>query len=182
MSNLEKWFPFKFNRRKAGEAPAEGAPSTPPVVADPLRTPMSALMQSFFGEPFFRDPFRSPEIEKFFGDFSPTRFSPNVDVIDEETHLRVTAELPGMGKDDVQLHVDDHGLTIRGEKRLETEKREAGCYRTERAFGSFLRVVPLPRDVDRESVEAKFDKGVLTVRIAKKAQPEPERRKVEITG
>lgn len=183
MSNLAKWFPFKFKRRKAGDAPAETEKAGPPAVVDPFfQTPMSALLRSFLSEPFLRGELRSAEMERFFGDFSPTRFSPNVDVVDEESHLRVTAELPGMDKDDVQVTVDDHGLTIRGEKRHEHETKEDGCYRTERAFGAFLRVVPLPRDIDRESFEAKFDKGVLTVRVAKKAQPEPEHRTIEIAG
>lgn len=181
MSNLAEWFPFKFKRRKAGEAVQKA--DKPEVVADPyVHTPMSALMRTFFSEPFFRDPFRSAEMERFFGDFSPERFSPNVDVVDEESHLRVTAELPGMDKDDVQVTVDEQGLTIRGEKRHEQESNENGCYRTERAYGSFMRIVPLPRDIDRESFEAKFDKGVLTVRVAKKAQPEPAQRKIEIAG
>ncbi|MCA9607797.1 MAG: Hsp20/alpha crystallin family protein [Myxococcales bacterium] len=65
---------------------------------------------------------------------------------------------------------------------LEQETNENGCYRTERAFGSFVRVVPLPRDIDSESFDARFEKGVLTVRVAKKADPEPAQRQIEIAG
>jgi HSP20 family protein len=58
---------------------------------------------------------------------------------------------------------------LRGEKTLESKQEEQGCYRVERAFGSFERIIPLPDGLDLDSAEATFDKGVLTIRIPKSA-------------
>jgi len=90
-----------------------------------------------------------------------------VDVVDEEDALCVTAELPGMEKDDVQLQIESDALLIRGEKKHGEEKQEKGVYRSERYYGYFQRVIPLPADVDQEAVEATFEKGVLRVRLPK---------------
>lgn len=182
MSNLDRWFPFKFKRKKAEEK-ASSEPSERSERAAALApffgAPMPSLMRAMLQDPFFQRPLGG-DLDRWFGDFSPARFSPSVDVVDEESHLRVTAELPGMTKEDVQIHVDDRGLTIRGEKRHEEEKEEEGCYRTERSYGMFTRSVPLPADVDAENAEASFDKGVLSVRLPKKPQPEAGRKKIEI--
>ena len=103
-----------------------------------------------------------------------------MDVVDEEGALCVTAELPGMDQENIQLSVDNDVLTIRGEKRNEDESKEKGVFRTERYYGYFQRAVPLPSDVDVEKAEAKFKKGVLTVRLPKRAGATESARQIPI--
>jgi HSP20 family protein len=199
MTDLKKWFPFKFRRNKPTEASGSsdgGGGKTAEKSQVPARTSqasmspgllfpafspeMGRLMERMFSEPFFSRPFPSlGEMDRFFGDFAPSTFSPSVDLVDEGSHLVVTAELPGLGKDDIELSVQENMLSLRGQKKHEERKDEDGCYRTERYFGSFQRTIPLPADVDLEKVEANFDKGVLTVRFPKThptAEPEQSRK------
>ena len=77
---------------------------------------------------------------------------------------------------DVDRWFGDYSLVLRGEKKHEAQTEEKGCFRLERAFGSFQRVIPLPEDVDAERTEARFDKGVLTLRLPKR--PGEERSEV----
>ena len=144
---------------------------------------MQQLMRGFFDDPFFREPFgRLGQMDRWFGDFSPSRFSPSVEVSDEGKALKVTAELPGMEKDDVKLQLEGNMLVISGEKKSESENKDEGVFRTERYYGYFQRAVPLPEDVDREKAEADFKKGVLTIRFPKlEGSPEASRR-IEIKG
>ena len=72
-----------------------------------------------------------------------------------------------MDRQDLQIAVEGKSLVLSGEKKLESKTKENGCYRTERAFGKFQRLIPLPDDIDFEHAEASFDKGVLTVRLPK---------------
>jgi HSP20 family protein len=181
MTTLERWLPFKFRRRKAEDKNAE---VTETEALTPFESffgaPMSQFMRSF-REPFFKDAFaRLDDFDQWFGDFSPTKFKPTVDVVDEEGAIRVTAELPGMSKDDVEISVDNDMLTIRGEKRNEEESKENGAFRTERYYGYVQRTVPLPTNVAAEKAKASFDKGVLTVRLPKNPEALPSEKKIPI--
>jgi len=170
MGTLERWMPFKFRRKKAEEKAKEVKAETPKrSMMMPFEgMPLSQWMQHAFDTPFFRDPFaRLEEMDRWFGDFSPSRFDAAVDVVDDEGSLRVAAELPGMTKEDVQLSIDNDVLTIRGEKKNDEETRENGAFRTERYYGFVQRSIPLPSNLDYDHAEAKFDKGVLTVRLPK---------------
>src|SRR5207244_1025244 len=100
-------------------------------------------------------------------------FSPPIEVREDKGKLTVRAELPGLSKDDVKVEVTDEGLVISGERRNEDEQRGEGFYRSERSYGHFQRVIPLPDDVtDVEAAQAKFDNGVLEVSL-----PLPENRR-----
>ncbi|MCA9649072.1 MAG: Hsp20/alpha crystallin family protein [Myxococcales bacterium] len=182
MADLKKWFPFKF-KRNTGEAKAAEEKSPARVQATPASlfpafgTPMGQLMARMLDDPFFTRPLSMfGEHDRFFGDFSPAAFTPSVDVVDEGKAVKVTAELPGLDKDDIQLDVHEGMLTLRGHKKHEEKHEEEGCYRTERFYGSFSRAVPLPVDVDLGAAEAKFDKGVLTVRFPKKEGEQKQQR------
>lgn len=109
-------------------------------------------------------------------------FSPKIDVVDDENELRVSAELPGMEEKDIAITLDSDGLRIEGEKKEEREEKGKGFYATERSYGSFVRVIPLPYEVDHDKVEAKFKKGVLTVRMPKVADAKAERKQIPIKG
>lgn len=198
MTDLKKWFPFKFSRNepKTDKPQAPGQAQTPattaavpaprmPGLMSSVSPEMGRFMQQMFSDPFFARPFAPVslfgEMDRFFGDFAPATFSPSMDLIDEGTHIKVTAELPGLDKDDIELSVHEGSLMLRGEKKHEETKDEEGCYRTERYFGAFRRSIPLPMDVDLEKAEAKFDKGVLTVRFPKTGGATEPQRKIPVT-
>ncbi len=94
-------------------------------------------------------------------------FIPRVDVVETDKEVRISAELPGMSEDDIELTVDDDTLIIRGEKRTESEHQEGSTYRMERSYGSFRRVVQLPSEVKPDKAEAVYANGVLTVTLPK---------------
>ena len=71
-------------------------------------------------------------------------WSPNIDVRERDNNLIVSADLPGLAKDDVKVEVTDEGLLIEGERKHEHEERHEGYYHSERSYGMFRRVVPLP--------------------------------------
>jgi HSP20 family protein len=106
--------------------------------------------------------------------------APRVDVKETEAGIEVQAELPGVAEKDIEVQLKDGVLTIKGEKRQEREEKEKGWYLMERSFGSFLRQIPLPVEVEEERVEARFDKGVLHVSLPKSAGAEARARKIEI--
>jgi HSP20 family protein len=106
-------------------------------------------------------------LERWFGDFSSSRFQPRIDVVDEGKVLRVTVELPGMERKDLSVTVEDGALVLRGEKKQDVRSEEDGCYRLERSYGSFVRTVPMPENAEPERTLAKFDNGVLTLTVPK---------------
>jgi len=103
-------------------------------------------------------------------------FSPQVDVVEDDKEIRVSAELPGMDADDVDISIAQGLLTISGEKREEKEDRGKNYYRMERSYGSFRRAIPLPVEVDENKAEAIFKKGVLTITLPKTAESQAKKR------
>lgn len=103
---------------------------------------------------------------------------PAVDVIDEKDHVLVKAELPGMGKNDVEVEVTDSTLTIRGEKKHEEETKDENFYRCEREYGSVYRAIDLPAAVKPSDVTATFNNGVLEIRMPK--TDEAKRKAVKV--
>lgn len=109
-----------------------------------------------------------------------TRWSPTIEVFQREGNLVVRAELPGLNKDDVQAEVTDEGLVIHGERKSEHEERREGLYRSERSYGQFYRLIPLPDDIDAEQVRAQFNQGVLEITIPIPEAQKQRRRQVPI--
>ena len=107
------------------------------------------------------------------------RWMPAMDLVETDDHFVLRADLPGLSEDDVDVTLENDVLTVSGQRKAETETREKGYYRVERAYGSFRRSLSLPEGVDPDAIEANFDKGVLEVRIPKPEQRKP--RKVAIT-
>ena len=130
---------------------------------------MALLMKP---EPFSREVDRL--FDAFFGQErdAARRWVPPMDLVEDKNDLVLRADLPGLSEDDVDIEVKDGVLTISGERKTEEKKEEEGYYRVERAFGRFSRSLSLPDGIDPEQVKAKFDNGVLEVRI-----PKPEERK-----
>lgn len=95
-------------------------------------------------------------------------FYPAVDVYDDKDKVVVKAELPGINKDQVQLHVENGILTIRGEKKKETEVKKENYYHLESSCGSFQRTVELPGEVDKDKAKASYKNGILEITLPKK--------------
>lgn len=94
-------------------------------------------------------------------------FLPAVNVSEDDTHVLVTAEIPGMDPNDLKVELRDNVLTISGEKKEEKEEKGESLHRIERSFGSFSRSVTLPAEVKDEGAEAKFKNGVLSLKMPK---------------
>jgi len=125
----------------------------------------------------FDDFFRGWGIEAF----GTTRegwdvFSPRVDVTETDNKIKVSAELPGLSQEDVDVSLSRNVLTIRGEKRQEREQRTHNYLRSERSYGSFTRSIPLPAEVNTDDVDATFRNGVLTVTLPKAEKPATRKR------
>ena len=105
-------------------------------------------------------------------------WSPNVNVYEKEDQIIVEAETPGMKKDDIEVSVQDHVLTLSGERKEEHETKEKNFYRHERSEGSFLRSISLPSSVEADSIEASYKNGVLSLKIPK--AEEAKAKRVEI--
>ncbi len=96
--------------------------------------------------------------------------SPAVDVTEADDRYVVTAEIPGVKKDDLTLEIQDGVLSIRGEKRSEREETRQKARLLERSYGAFTRAFTLPADAAADKVTASFENGVLKIEIAKRAE------------
>src|SRR3954466_5341580 len=103
---------------------------------------------------------------------------PSVEGVQSDKNIRVSGELPGLAEKDVEVLVDDDVLTIRGEKKSETEDKERRF--SERYYGRFERVIPLPFAVEEDKAEASFNNGVLTVTLPKSAKAEDKAKRIAI--
>jgi len=92
-------------------------------------------------------------------------WSPAVEVRERNGNFEVLAELPGMNKEDVKVECTEEGIIIEGEKRREQETDEGGYHRTERTYGRFYRMIPLPEGAQSDKAKAEFKNGVLEVRV-----------------
>lgn len=147
-----------------------------------LRSEIDRLFEDF-SRGFPRLPFGSR-----LSDLEPTfRFetslgmaAPAIDVTESETSYDITVELPGMDEKNVTLTVADDMLTIEGEKKEEKEEKARDYYLSERRFGSFKRSFQLPDGVDRDKIEAVFQKGVLTLTLPKRPEAQKKAQKIAI--
>ena len=110
------------------------------------------------------------------------RWIPAMDLVETEKHFVLRADLPGLGEDDVKIELDDRVLTVSGERKAEHEERKEGYYRVERASGTFSRQLTLPEGVDPAAITARFDKGVLEVRVPKPEERKPHRVAIAVEG
>ncbi len=105
---------------------------------------------------------------------------PRLDIAETDKEIRVTAELPGLEEKDVELTLTENCLTLKGEKRSETENGE-GMHLTERFYGAFERTISLGAEVDRDRVTAAFKNGVLTITLPKTATAQERAKRIPIT-
>jgi len=101
-------------------------------------------------------------------------------MFEEKDDIVVKAEIPGMEKNNIEVNLTDHTLTIKGEKKKEDEVKKENNYRSERSYGSFLRTLPLPADVQGDKVKANFENGVMEVRLLKTEAAKAKEVKVKV--
>lgn len=116
------------------------------------------------------------------GQKEPGAWMPQIDVKTTGEDMVVYAEVPGMTRDDITIEVSAGTLTIRGERKSETEKTEEGWTIRERSYGSFERTLPLPEGVDADTISAEYKDGVLEVHVPKGALPPPTHRVAIASG
>lgn len=140
-----------------------------PMVA--LRSEVDRLFDSFL-----REPFGAIDWPLWGSD----KWSPAVDIVQDEQEVTVRAELPGIDPKDLDVSISGGQLVLSGEKKESTETKDKGYYHSETRYGSFQRVVPLPEGVDTENVDAQYSQGVLTLRLKKTPQAAVKRIDVKV--
>ena len=157
----------------------------------PARMPLYAMerelneaqnrLRRFFGDEFALEPFPLKE---------PVGWVPKVEIVEDEKELLLTAELPGMAKENVEITFEDDFLTIQGEKKEEKEEKEekkgeknGGEFRFhmwERTYGAFRRTFTLPRTIDPAKIVAEMKDGVLKIHMPKTADVRVKGRKIDV--
>jgi HSP20 family protein len=135
---------------------------------------MDRMMDDFFGRRM-----RSWWPERWFGRESEITI-PSLDVYEEKDDIVVKAELPGMDKNDIEVNISDSHLTLKGEKKKEEKVEEENYYRCERSYGSFLRTVDLPAEVQADKIKASFKNGILEVRLPRSEESKTKEIKVKV--
>ena len=121
-----------------------------------------------------------------FGDgqeaLTTSTFAPPVDVYEDEHNVTLKIEVPGIDEKDIDVRIENNTLTVHGERKFEKEEKEENYRRVERQYGSFTRSFTLPNTVSSEDVQANYEKGVLKIKLAKKAEAKPKQIKVNVSG
>jgi HSP20 family protein len=105
-------------------------------------------------------------------------WSPAVDLFEKDDKVVIKAELPGLEKKDISLDLKNGVLTLKGERKHESEVKEENYYRREMSCGKFIRSFTLPADVDADKIKAEFQNGLLTVEVPKPEEHKPKQIKV----
>src|SRR5881398_491757 len=109
-----------------------------------------------------------------------TSFAPPVDIYEDEHNITLKIEVPGIDENDIDVRIENNTLTVQGERKIEKEEKEENFRRVERHYGSFTRSFTMPPSVDPARVSAHYDKGVLNINLAKKAEAKPKQIKVNV--
>jgi HSP20 family protein len=128
----------------------------------------------------FRDSYGNNESRE--ESLNNTSFAPPVDVYEDEHNVILKIEVPGIDEKDIDVCIENNTMTVHGERKFEQEEKEENYRRVERQYGSFTRTFTLPQTVDQESVQADYDKGVLKIKLSKKAEAKPKQIKVNVGG
>lgn len=175
--NLKKLIPWNWFKKEEDTA-------TLPVKR--LESPGDPLIQlhsdidRLFGQAFRAFGWPGADMSRVFGDAALVSLKPQIDIAATDREYVITAEVPGLEAGDLHLELQEDTLLIRGEKRQEWEKQNAGVYRMERRYGAFERVLSLPDDAERDRLEAKLKHGVLTVTLPRKPSAKAASRLIEV--
>ena len=129
------------------------------------------------GMRLFRD-----SVNRLFAEPNGRPWVPPVDIQETDHELIVKADVPDVDMKDIDVHMENGTLTLRGERKFEAKKSEGGWHRVERSYGSFERAFALPNTVNPEGVKADYKNGVLTVTLSKKEMAKPRHIKVDLVS
>jgi HSP20 family protein len=107
-------------------------------------------------------------------------WAPSVDIYEHEGQIVLKAELPGIDPEDVDIRVENNVLTLRGERKLDSEIKREDYHRVERAYGKFSRSFTLPNVVDTDKIKAEYNHGVLKVSIPQKEEAKPKQISISV--
>ncbi len=133
-----------------------------------LQDEMNLLLGDFFG------------VDKRGEETDFIRWAPRVDILEQDGGYELVADLPGLKKEDIKIEIQDNMLTLRGEKKLEEEKKDKSYRLCERYYGEFVRTFALPENVDRDGIVAGFKDGVLKLEIPKTEKAKPKQIEVNV--
>gem|GEM_PF-41823 len=185
--NLNPWDWFKHEHSKKGKSHTVPVKQDEQMATANVLSPVTQLhrdIDRIFNEAL--TPFNFPLIGSGLFDSEILRntltFHPNVNVSSQDEQYLVTVEAPGMGEDDLSIDVHDGILTIKGNKKEEKEEKDGDFYRAERRYGTFQRVLSLPKDANSEAIEASMKNGVLTILIPRDPLDESQVKKITINS
>jgi HSP20 family protein len=149
----------------------------------PLRRGIDQFLEDFELD-FLRSPFRRAvlDIEPLWQRVRSLGVAPAVDIVEKDTAYVITADLPGIEKKNVEVKVANGRLVIRGEKQQEKSEDNKDYRLRERLFGSFERSFQIPDSVNADKIEARFEKGELTVTLPKKPEAQKATKKINVKG
>jgi HSP20 family protein len=127
----------------------------------------------------FREPYNPEGPEEA---LTTTSFAPPVDIYEDEHNITLKLDVPGIDEKDIDVRIDNNTLSVHGERKIEEEEKEENFRRVERQYGSFTRSFTLPSSVDASQVRADYARGVLNIKLAKKAEAKPKQIKVNVDG
>lgn len=113
---------------------------------------------------------------------SAAAFAPPVDIYEDDKKVVLKLEVPGIDEKDLDVRMENHTLTVKGERKFEKEEKEENFHRIERRYGSFFRAFTLPSTVDAEHIKADYHNGVLKVELTKKPEAQPKQIKVNVAA
>jgi HSP20 family protein len=145
----------------------------------PLRSPLQdvAVLQNRLNS-IFSD-FASPE-GRASESLAMGSFVPAVDIYEDAQHLVLKLEVPGIKQEDLDIRLENQTMSVKGERKFESDQKEENFHRIERRYGSFVRSFTLPPTVDTGSAKASYDAGVLTISLPKKEAAKPKQVKIEV--
>jgi HSP20 family protein len=133
---------------------------------------MERLFETYMGRPFLSPFLRRPPMMQ--------ELAPNVDVFEENDHVVVRAEMPGIKKDQIEVNLTADTITLSGEKKQEEKVEKKDYFRMESSYGTFARTIRLPCEVETEKAEAKYQDGILEIRVPKTTAARERVRKLTI--
>jgi HSP20 family protein len=107
-------------------------------------------------------------------------FVPAVDIYEDAQKVMLKLEVPGIDQKDLDVRIENHTLTVKGERNFDAEEKEQNFHRIERRYGSFFRAFTLPTSVDTENVAASYNAGVLKLELKKKPEAQPKQIQIKV--
>ena len=136
---------------------------------------LSQRMERLFDEMLGRGPWRNSEERSLRGSWVPA-----INILEREEAIEITADLPGLKPEDVEVTVEEGTLTIRGERKLEEASEGETYHRVERLYGVFERTFTLPNSVDVEKIGARFSNGEMILTLPKREESKPRSVKIKV--